>query len=70
MVKSTWKPSWVTEKRTPAFINESETGGPLIPFGGKKYFWGNMPSLDVLNLPNNEGRDYGADLHLLFAGKS
>lgn len=39
-----------------------------VQFGGKKYLWGNIPALDVLQLGLNEGFNYGRPLSLLFAG--
>jgi len=59
-----WKPRWELEGRTPAFIGD----GPLHPFGSTKYFWGNVPALDVLRLNSNEGEGYERELRLLFAG--
>jgi hypothetical protein len=29
-----------------------------VPFGPKKYLWGNVPAFDVLNLKDNEGVTY------------
>ncbi len=69
LIKKTWKPSWEVEKRLPSFIT---TNGPLIgmiPHGAKKYLWGNVPAIDVLDHQRNEGVDLPEDLHLLFAGK-
>lgn len=67
-MKATWTPSWDTEKRVPAFINDSPD--PFQAFGGTKYLWGNMPAIDVLALESNEGVQYNKDLDLLFAGKA
>lgn len=39
-----------------------------MQFGGKKFLWGNIPALDVLQLGLNEGDDYEGQLSLLFAG--
>ncbi|KAK4237717.1 hypothetical protein C8A03DRAFT_44438 [Achaetomium macrosporum] len=63
LAKQTWKPDWVLENRTPAFVG----GGPGVQFGGKKYLFGNVPALDVLQLGSNEGGNYGGPLRLLFA---
>jgi hypothetical protein len=57
-------PAWEVEKRAPAFVG----GAYMARFGGKKYFWGNMPAFDLLNLKSNEGEAYNGDLSLLFAG--
>ena len=40
----------------------------LMSFGGRKYLWGNVPALDVLQLRYNEGEDYAKPLPMLFAG--
>ena len=65
-MKSTWEPDWISEACTPAFM-----GGPVLHhFGGKKYFWGNVPAVDVIQLLANEDVTYGKDLRLLFAGES
>lgn len=64
LMRSDWKPSWELEKRTPAFIGN---GPPMVAFGGKKYFWGNVPAYDVLKLAANEGEHYEKELRLLFA---
>lgn len=59
-----WKPAWVEENRTPAFMG----GGIGQHFGAQKYLWGNVPAFDILRLESNEGEGYSKDLHLLFAG--
>ncbi|KAG8157039.1 hypothetical protein KVR01_013029 [Diaporthe batatas] len=59
-----WKPDWVLEGRTPAFVGN---GPPQVHFGGRKYLWGNVPAYDVLRLGSNEGESYGKNLQLLFA---
>ncbi|KFY35595.1 hypothetical protein V494_05774 [Pseudogymnoascus sp. VKM F-4513 (FW-928)] len=62
--KEIWTPDWVLKNRQPAFIHGGET---QVQFGGTKYLWGNVPSLDVLQLRSNEGNDYKGQLRLLFA---
>lgn len=64
--KSTWQPEWISEKRTPTFVG----GAPLRSFGGKKFFWGNVPALDLLRLKENEGDEFREELSVLFAGMS
>jgi hypothetical protein len=64
LAKPTWKPDWVLENRTPAFVGP----GIGVQFGGKKYLWGNIPAFDVLQLGSNEGENYKGPLRLLFAG--
>lgn len=54
------------ENRVPDFV-----GGDYkeyTSFGGRKYFWGNMPAIDILGLQRNEGLGFGEDCRLLFAG--
>jgi hypothetical protein len=40
----------------------------VVQFGGRKYLWGNIPALDILQLGLNEGDTYREPLRLLFAG--
>ncbi|KAF1928848.1 uncharacterized protein M421DRAFT_61946 [Didymella exigua CBS 183.55] len=65
LMKTSWKPEWHRNHRIPVFISDRT---PLAMFGTKKYLWGNMPALDILNLKDNEGdTDLNRDLALLFA---
>lgn len=67
-MRSTWLPAWEIERRLPIFVG---AGPPAISYGHlQKYFWGNMPAFDVLALDRNEGRSYGRDLPVLFAGEA
>lgn len=61
-----WRPQWVQERRQPAFVGD--TGPPLVSHGTRKYLWGNMPSVDIVKLDENEGSSYDQDLKILFAG--
>ncbi|KAI0531843.1 hypothetical protein GGR58DRAFT_518185 [Xylaria digitata] len=64
IMKGTWKPRWVSENRTPAFMS------PLpghVEFGAVKYLWGNVPAFDVIQLGQNEGADFQTPINLLFA---
>jgi hypothetical protein len=63
--RENWKPDWVIEKRKPTFVDNR----PMLTFGGNKYYWGNMPALDILRLSENEGASHEHELRLLFAGK-
>jgi hypothetical protein len=65
-MKGCWEPDWYRNDRQPAFVGE---GPPLAMFGNKKYLWGNMPALDVLQLQNNENEtcEKSHDSNLLFA---
>ena len=70
LMKDTWRPCWAVEARQPSFITNKKEG-PLIDsisHGRKKYLWGNVQAIDLLNLQRNEGVDYAEDLRLLFAG--
>ena len=40
----------------------------LFPGLGRAYYWGNMPAVDLLNLPMNEGEEYSNTLALLLCG--
>ncbi|KAK4101258.1 hypothetical protein N658DRAFT_566963 [Parathielavia hyrcaniae] len=62
--KPTWTPDWASEKRSPACV-----GPAVVPFGGKKYLWGNVPAFDVLQLASNEGEDFVGPIRLLFAAQ-
>lgn len=52
----------------PTFVVPNDQAGQT-PFGGKKFFWGNVPAFDIVDLANNEGKDFAGSLRLLFAGK-
>lgn len=52
------------ECRDPVFKYDQEPKR----LGTIRYLWGNMPSIDVLQLSSNEGVDYSKDLNILFAG--
>lgn len=47
-------------------LGESTT---FDPFETLRDLWGDVPSFDILNLPKNEGTNYGKDLALCFGGK-
>ncbi|KAI1761311.1 hypothetical protein GGR53DRAFT_469458 [Hypoxylon sp. FL1150] len=50
---------------TPEFM----TGGPpQAVFGARKYLWGNIPAIDVIQMGQNEGVDFQGPINLLFAG--
>ncbi|KAI0904588.1 hypothetical protein F4823DRAFT_628512 [Ustulina deusta] len=63
-MKGTWVPSWVTQNRAPTFLNDEKP--PHTEFGTPKYFWGNVPAIDVVRLPQNEGIDFQEPLRVLF----
>ncbi|KAK4899413.1 hypothetical protein LTR27_003146 [Elasticomyces elasticus] len=64
LIKTTWQPGWEVSNRAPTFVGD---GPPMTSIGAKKYFWGNVPAVDVLCLDKNEGKAYGNDLEVLFA---
>lgn len=63
--KRTWLPAWYLGDRRSAILGE----GDKYHHFNRKYLFGNMPALDVLNLGQNEGLDFRGDLNVLFAGK-
>ncbi|KAK6392117.1 hypothetical protein LTR65_003889 [Meristemomyces frigidus] len=65
LIKKDWKPQWDLADREPAFVDGSGTS--MHAFGGKKFFWGNVPAVDVLRIADNEGEEYDSDIRLLFA---
>ena len=70
-MNASWRPSWATEQRAPAFMSDEQLDGPytsVIPFGKLKHLWGNIPALDVLRFSENEGAGFNNDCCLLFAG--
>lgn len=57
-MSSSWEPEWFAEGvqvAAPAKMKPT------------KYVWGNMPAIDILNLPKNETVSHKEDLALLFA---
>ncbi|KAI0005245.1 hypothetical protein F4779DRAFT_633541 [Xylariaceae sp. FL0662B] len=65
LMKKTWEPSWVTQRRKPAFIGSDES--PHAIFGTPKYLWGNIPAIDTICLGHNEGVDFQGPINILFA---
>lgn len=67
-LSDTWQPSWVTEGRDPTFLYPSNL---VTLFRPTVDFWGDLPAMDCLQLPSNEGDDpYSLpDLKLCFAGE-
>ncbi|KAF5389981.1 hypothetical protein D9757_003747 [Collybiopsis confluens] len=54
--RSDWKPAWVTQNRSPAFMGNDDS--PQSHFGSQMapvYVWGNTPATDCLQLEHNEG---------------
>ncbi|KAF7188355.1 Zinc finger MYND domain-containing protein 10 [Pseudocercospora fuligena] len=68
LIKSDWQPEWIRENRVPTFVVPNDEAGQE-PFGGKKFFWGNVPAFDMVDLANHESKDFAGNLRLLFAGK-
>ncbi|KAJ6568386.1 hypothetical protein DFH09DRAFT_918084 [Mycena vulgaris] len=66
-LSETWQPSWVTEGRDPTFLYPSSS---MTLFRPSVDFWGDLPAMDCLQLPTNEGMDEFeplGDLKLCFA---
>ncbi|KIK70079.1 hypothetical protein GYMLUDRAFT_994125, partial [Collybiopsis luxurians FD-317 M1] len=68
--RSDWKPTWVAQNRSPAFVGEDLS--PQVHFGAHhapEYLWGNTPAADCLQLEHNEGvaQSIDKDLNLCFA---
>ncbi|TFY58925.1 hypothetical protein EVG20_g7975 [Dentipellis fragilis] len=68
-----WEPNWIAENRAPSFAGEyDEKIGDLWQrlsdpeFSDGQFLWGNVPAINIVNLPNNEG-DSKIDLSLAFA---
>ncbi|KAJ6576027.1 hypothetical protein DFH09DRAFT_980979 [Mycena vulgaris] len=66
-----WQPRWVLEQRSPSFMSDKEE--PKKPWAESlerisvgSSLWGNMPAVDIINLPRNEA-DLTKDLALVFA---
>ena len=58
-VDDSWVPGWVIRGNTPRIEQRKDVR--------RKYLWGNMPAIDILQLNHNEGPSYPKDLSLLFA---
>ncbi|KAG6816033.1 hypothetical protein H0H93_008656 [Arthromyces matolae] len=56
-MSSDWLPAWAKEGREPDFMEPGSSGPSYTSFGHLKsaYLWGNLPAIDCLNLPHNEG---------------
>ncbi|KAG8216800.1 hypothetical protein J3R82DRAFT_7049 [Butyriboletus roseoflavus] len=70
---SKWKPGWIAEGRDPIFLLKSNMSTAeemanrsqdRLSIGSA--LWGNVPAMDIVNLPNNEN-DLKKDLSLAFA---
>ncbi|ESZ89522.1 hypothetical protein SBOR_10092 [Sclerotinia borealis F-4128] len=74
LMKESWKPQWRVENRQPAFIrqggdasNSYQKPVTMVGFGEKKYLWGNVPAIDMVQYCNNEGEQLPNEFNLLFA---
>ncbi|KAI0162352.1 hypothetical protein GGR57DRAFT_490006 [Xylariaceae sp. FL1272] len=61
LLKGTWQPRWMIEKRYPTLREQA----PLP--GEPKQFWGDMPAFDVIQLNRNEGPEFEGPISMLFA---
>ncbi|KAB8302796.1 hypothetical protein EYC80_006141 [Monilinia laxa] len=72
-MKKSWRPQWDVEKRRPAFIGGSDDGASIeewvtmVQHGRKKYLWGNVPAIDMVQNSKNEGKEFPEQFNLLFA---
>ncbi|KAF7905570.1 uncharacterized protein EAF01_006091 [Botrytis porri] len=72
-MKKSWRPQWDVEKRRPAFIGGNDDPAlaeqwvTMVQHGRKKYLWGNVPAIDIIQSCKNEGKDFPEQLNLLFA---
>ncbi|KAJ4319355.1 hypothetical protein N0V94_003945 [Neodidymelliopsis sp. IMI 364377] len=70
LMKNSWTPEWHIKNRVPASIDNGSltVQSGQKKFGQKKYLWGNIPALDILNLAENQGTTVTErDFALLFA---
>ncbi|KAL1728476.1 hypothetical protein EV714DRAFT_285697 [Schizophyllum commune] len=67
--KASWKPGWVHDGRQPAWMMGGPGDSGQAAFGNHgQYLWGNVPAMDCLHLPLNEGMSASRqDLNLCFA---
>ena len=49
-------------------IKMNRINARLFPGMERTYYWGNVPAVDLLNLPMNEGEEYSNPLALLLCG--
>ncbi|KAF7928559.1 uncharacterized protein EAE98_005615 [Botrytis deweyae] len=72
-MKKSWRPQWDVEKRRPAFIGGNDDPAlaeqwvTMVQHGRKKYLWGNVPAIDIIQCCKNEEKDLPEQLNLLFA---
>ncbi|QSZ28709.1 hypothetical protein DSL72_003209 [Monilinia vaccinii-corymbosi] len=72
LMKKSWKPQWDVEKRRPAFFDFGDDSAAnewlhAAQFGRRKYLWGNVPAIDIVQSCKNEGKDFPERFNLLFA---
>ncbi|KFA69503.1 hypothetical protein S40285_05667 [Stachybotrys chlorohalonatus IBT 40285] len=65
--KASWRPAWELEDREPAWNKPEAARNLYNTFGEETYLWGNPPAIDVLQLQQKEGVQYGKDIALLFS---
>ncbi|KAJ3936176.1 MAG: hypothetical protein NXY57DRAFT_1035493 [Lentinula lateritia] len=66
--RSDWKPAWITENRSPAFVG-GDTQSHFGAHSAPEYLWGNTPAVNCLQLEHNEGvlESVEKDFNLCFA---
>ncbi|KAJ4468726.1 hypothetical protein J3R30DRAFT_1598287 [Lentinula aciculospora] len=64
-----WKPAWLSEGRTPAFVADDEPQTHFATHWAPEYLWGNTPAVNCLQLERNEGvsESVERDFNLCFA---
>ncbi|KAF7867297.1 hypothetical protein EAF04_005380 [Stromatinia cepivora] len=74
LMKKSWRPQWAVEKRIPAFMTAGDDASTpvqewvtMVQHGRKKYLWGNVPAIDVIQSGRNEGETFPEEFNLLFA---
>ncbi len=68
MMKASWQPEWWKENRKPTFYDEDRSVPSSGDGGRSKYYFGNVPAIDIVQLEANEGATYDRELNILFAG--
>jgi hypothetical protein len=53
-LKDTFQPRFMLQRRTPSFWTNPDPYTPLPASGSAQYLWGNIPTLDILRVGDNE----------------
>lgn len=68
MADENWVPQWFAKGRTPRYADGDLRHEYFSSSNARKHLWGNISTIDIVKLENNEGVGYKQDLRLLFAG--